>query len=110
MTFQELTHWYLGLEKIKALVSCPSLDVYLKKFNSEFGNMMVNQIKPADLENLQAKRKAEGMADATVDHEVGAARGVINKAFDNDLVSGDTLKAFKKVKKPLRSNSNARKK
>jgi integrase len=35
---------------------------------------------------------------------------VINKAFDNDLVSGDTLKAFKKVKKLLKRNSNARNK
>ena len=35
---------------------------------------------------------------------------MINKAFDNDLVSGDTLKAFKKVKKLLKRNSNARKK
>ena len=38
--------------------------------------MVVDQIKPADLENLQAKRKAEGMADATVDQEIGAARGI----------------------------------
>ncbi len=110
VTFQELTDWYLGLEKVKALASYPSLDVYLKKFNSEFGNVIVDQIKPADLENLRAKRKAQGMADATVDHEIGAAQRVINKAFDNDLVSGDTLKPFKKVKKLLRRNSNARKK
>jgi len=34
-------------------------------------------------------------------------RGGQNKAFDNDLVSGDTLKAFKKVKKPLKRSSNA---
>ena len=47
----------------------PTLQVYLKKFNAEFGNVIVNQIKAADLENLQAKRKAEGMADSTVDQE-----------------------------------------
>jgi integrase len=110
MTFQELTDWYLGLEKIKALAYFPTLKIYLKKFNSEFGNVMVNQIKAADLENLQAKRKGEGMADATVDQEIGAARGVIHKAFDNDMVSGDTLKVFKKVNKLLRRNSNARNK
>jgi len=71
---------------------------------------MVNQIKPVDLENLQAKRAGEGMADATVDHEIRAAKGVINKAFDNDLVSGDTLRIFKKVKRILKRGSNARKK
>ena len=110
MTFQELTDWYLGLEKVKALASYPSLNVYLKKFNSEFGKVIIDQIKPADLENLQAQRKAEGLAEATADHEIGHARGMIIKAFDNDLVSGDTLKAFKKVKKLLKRNSNARKK
>jgi integrase len=108
MSFRELSDWYLGLEKIKAMAYFPTLQVYLKKFNAEFGNVIVNQIKAADLENLQAKRKAEGMADSTVDQELAAARVVINKGFDNDLVGGDTLKAFKKVKKLLRRNANAR--
>jgi integrase len=108
MTFQELTDWYLGLETVKALSSFSTVEIYLKKFNSEFGNVMVNQIKPSDMENLQVKRRAEGKADATVDHEIRAAKGVINKAFNDDLVSGDTLRAFKKVKKLLRPNSNAR--
>jgi integrase len=108
MTFQELTDWYLNLEKIKSLSYCRTLKIDLKKFNSVFGNVIVSQIKPCDLENLQAKRKAEGKADATIDLEIGAARGMINKAFDNDLISGDTLRTFKKVKKMLKSNSNAR--
>lgn len=33
---------------------------------------------------------------------------MINKAFDNDLISGDTLKSFRRVKKLLRRNANAR--
>lgn len=108
MTFKELTDWYLGLEKIKSMAYFPTLKIYLNKFNSEFGNTIVSQIKTADLENLQAKRKAEGKADSTVDQEIAAARVVINKGFDNDLVGGDTLKAFRKVKKLLKRNSNAR--
>jgi len=35
---------------------------------------------------------------------------MINKAFDNDLVGGDTIRAFKKVKKLLKRNSNGRNK
>lgn len=108
MTFQELSDWYLGLEKVKRMAYFPTLQVYLKKFNAEFGNVIVSRIKAADLENLQARRKAEGMADSTVDQEIAAARVVINKGFDNDLVGGDTLKAFKKVKKLLKRNANAR--
>jgi len=71
--------------------------------------MVISQIKAADLENYQATRKAQGKADHTIDEEIGTAKTIINKAFDNDLVSGDTLKAFKRVKKMLKRNSNARK-
>lgn len=56
MTFQELTDWYMGLEKVKALAYYCTLQVYLKKFNAEFGNVIVNRIKPADLENLHDLR------------------------------------------------------
>ena len=33
---------------------------------------------------------------------------MVNKAFDNDLVGGDSVKAFKRVKKLLKRNANAR--
>jgi integrase len=108
MTFRELTDWYLDLEKVKSMSYFPTLKIYLKKFNSEFGNTTVNQIKAVDLENLQAKRKAKGKADSTVDQEIAAARVVIKAGFDNDLVGGDTLKVFKKVKRLLKRNSNVR--
>jgi len=64
--------------------------------------VVVCDIKPADLENYQAKRKAEGYSDSYVDQQIGAAKAVIGKAFDNDMVGGDTVKAFKKVKKILK--------
>jgi|LGOV01.1.fsa_nt_gb integrase len=108
MTFRELADWYLDLERIKALAYYGILRIKLKNFNSEFGDMIVNQIKPVDLENFQAKRKADGLRDATIDQDVKAAQTMINKAFDNDLVSGDTLRTFKKVKKLLKRNANAR--
>ena len=109
MTFNELAEWYLDLEKVKALSSYWRVKLSLDKFNSEFGDVIVSQIKSADLENYQAKRKAEGKADATIDQEVGSAKTMIFKAFDNDMLSGDTLKAFKVVKKLLKGSANARK-
>ncbi len=110
MSFKELSDWYLGLEKVKALASYPTLLINLKNFNSIFGSMPVSQIKPVDLENYQAKRKAEGRADHTIDEQIGAAKAMINKAFDNDIVGGDTLRTFKKVRKVGKRNANARKK
>jgi len=108
MTFKELSEWYLGLEKVKAKAYYPTLTINLNSFLSEFGSVIVGRIKPADLENYQAKRKKEGYSDSYVDHEVGAARTMLNKAFDNDMVGADTLKVFKRVKKLLRRNANAR--
>jgi len=108
MTFQELTDWYLGLERVQSMAYFPTLKIYLRKFNSEFGNAIASQITAADLKNLQVKRKADGKADSTVDQEIAAARAVINKGFNNDLVGGDALKAFKKIKKLVKRRSNSR--
>ena len=108
MTFQQLADWYLALEKVKALAYFPTLKINLATFNEVFGNYIVSNIKPADLENYQAKRKAAGYADAYVDHQMGAAKVVVNKAFDNDMVTGETVKVFKRVKKLLKRNANAR--
>lgn len=110
MTFNELTKWYLDLEKVKGLSYYWVIGLSLKKFDSVFGNTVVQDIKPSMLENYQAKRKAEGKADSTIDQEIGAARAMINKAFKDDLVGGVTLKAFQSVKKLLKRNANARNK
>ena len=63
-------------------------------FKQIFGNILVGQTKPVDLENYQAKRKTEGYADKTIDDEIGEARTMINKAFDNDLVGLGGIIAF----------------
>ena len=96
MTFRELTEWYLGLEKVKNLRYYRSLQIYVKTFNEEFGNQIVGKIKVTDLENYQARRKRESKADATVDQEIGAARAMVIKAVDDDMISGDCLKPFRK--------------
>ena len=109
MTYQELSDWYLKLEKVRALPSYATNLIKLKKWNAEFGDMIVSQIKPIDLENLQAKRRKESQADATIDQEISKVKVMINKAFDNDMISADTLKSFKVVKPLLRNkNANAR--
>jgi integrase len=108
MTFKELTGWYLGQEKVKTLRYFPTLSINLASFNQEFGDKIVGQIKPSDLENYQAKRKREGYSDAYIDRQIEAARAMTNKAFDNDLVTGETVKIFRRVKKMLKRNANAR--
>lgn len=111
MTFKELTDWYLALESTKKLASYFQITNNLRKFNLEFGSRMVRDIKPSELDNYKVKREKEGEAHSTIDQEIGSAKTVINRAFDDDLVGGDTLKKFKKAKKYLtgkKRNSNAR--
>jgi len=57
-------------------------------------------------EALCWKSKFKHLSDSYVDQQIGAARAMINNAFVNDLVGGDTLRTFKKVKKLLKRNSN----
>jgi len=108
ITFDQLRKWYVSLEKVKALASYRQVCTGLRRFCSVYGGDQVNQLKQVNLENLQMKRKAEGFADATVDDEVGQVRTMVTKAFDNDLVGGEPLKAFKRTKKLLKRNANAR--
>jgi integrase len=108
MTFQQLTEWYLKLEKVRAMKSCWRIQIALQNFNSEYGTMMVRQIKLVDLEDYQVKRKAQGASDGTIDKELTMVQTMVNKAFYNDLVSGDTLKTFKRLKRLLTGKRNAR--
>jgi integrase len=120
MTFKELSEWYLDLAKVKSR-AYPTLLTNFKTLNRILGTMIVKEIKPTDLENYQAKRKAErppqrengevrdGYSDAYIDHEITAAKAMINKAFDNEKVCGDTLKRFRNVERLLENrNANAR--
>ena len=108
MTFEGLTEWYLDLEKVKALASFGTIRISIGKFNKVFGKRTISTLTPADLENYQAKRIKAGKAPATIDHEIGKARTMILKAFDNGMVSGETLRRFKKVKKLLKKGSDVR--
>jgi integrase len=54
-------------------------------------------------------RKKEGYADSYIDKHVGAARTMINRAFENGKINGDGLKPFRLVKRLLKnSRANAR--
>jgi len=109
MTFSELANWYLGLEKVKAKAYYPTLKVNLKSFNNVFGEMIVPKIKTVHLEDYQEKRHNQVYSDSYIDQEIGAARTMVYKAFDEDLVGGEVRKTFMKVKDRLKPGANARK-
>ena len=109
MTFNELSEWYLDLRPVKKLASYNRIRQGIANFNREFGERIVSTLKPLDLEDYQEKREEDGRAAATVDMEISLMKTMITKAFDNDLVDGRTVKAFRTVKRKLRKAANARK-
>ncbi len=108
MTFTELAEWYLDLSSVKKLASYERIKGALANFNREFGERIISSLKPLDLENYQEKREEAGRAPATIDMEIGLVKTMVTKAFDNDLVDGRTVKAFRTVKRKLRKADNAR--
>jgi len=81
MTFNELSEWYLSLSSIKALTTYDRVTMLISNFNKEFGDYIVNAIKPLDLENYQDSRLKQGRAPATVDMEIGRVGSMIRKAI-----------------------------
>jgi integrase len=108
MTFTELAKWYVNLKSVAALRSYDRVKGALNQFNTLLGDRIVNSIKTIDLEDYQVKRTLDKKAPATIDMEISIAKTMITKAFDNEMVGGHTLRAFKKVKKLLKRNANAR--
>jgi integrase len=109
ITFTELAKWYLDLKTVKKLASYGDLKGVLDNFNKEFGNWLVDTVKPVDLENYQEKRQEQGRAPATIDKDISIVKTMIIKAFDNDKIDGRVLKVFRSVKRKLRKGTNARK-
>jgi integrase len=109
MTFEGLAEWYLDLSPVKKLSSYNRIIQGIANFNRVFGSRIVSSLKPMDLEEYQENREEEGRAAATIDMEISLVKTMVTKAFDNDLVDGRTVKAFRVVKRKLKKASNARK-
>ena len=108
ITFQELSEQYLDQEDIKDAASYRVIRIRLNNLNKAIGDSIVADIQPRDLTNHRAKLEKEGLSDSYIDDILGAGKTVINWAFENRLVSSDTLRNFKAVKKTMSVGDNAR--
>jgi integrase len=109
MTFSDLAEWYLNQKSVKKLASFDRYEDALNNFTAVFGKFRLNEIKQVNLEDYQIERKDQGAADGTIDLEIKIIQSAVTKAFDNDMISGSCLKAFRKTKRLLEHGSNARK-
>lgn len=108
LTFAELAKWYLALGSVKRLASFRRVSDTIRNFNRVLGGRRINSIRLFDLEEFQIARFEEGKAPRTVDYEIGSAKTMMVKAFDNDLIDGNALKPFRGIKKALKRGSNVR--
>jgi integrase len=108
MTFSELAEWYFRLKSVQRLATYETVQWAINKFNKTFGNELVNTLRPLDLENFQDQLEEKGAAPATIDYILIRVGVMVRKAWDNDMVDGRTVKAFKRVKNKLVTGSNAR--
>lgn len=108
ISFKELTDWYLDLPKVKQLSDYKGVKIRLNNFNAVHGEKIVKDIKPVDIENYQITRLNQEIKSTTVDLEITNIRTVVFKAFDNDMVGGRTMKAFRNVKKISTKNERSR--
>ena len=108
LTFKELADWYLELPDVQSLKSYRRTKSALAQFNNSFGESFVCDIKKEDLQRYQKAREGQGAAPATIDMEISIAQTMANNAFDNDKVDGRALKAFRAVKRKLKTGTNAR--
>lgn len=97
-TFRQLTNLYLELESVKRLSSYDGAKIRLNNFNEVYGDRLLKDIKPMDLENCQHIRGSQGIKNITIDIELVLVKTVITKAWKNDMVNGSILKAFQNVK------------
>lgn len=108
-TFEQLADWYLGLEKTKRLAYYTGLKSNLKRFNEVFGDIKVCDLKVTDLESYQIRRTND-FAPKTIDDQISAAKTMVTKALNDDLIGGgDLLKPFRLTKNLLRKGDNRRK-
>jgi len=108
MTFNELSKWYLDQEPVKKLASFDIIKMKLKKFNSVYGDKIVADIKKVDLQNFMIKREKDGKKISTIDQDIGKVKAMISMSFDNDMVSGKTLKTFRFIKKQAKKSDGVR--
>jgi integrase len=113
MTFNQLTEWYIELERIrckaKGIKSFRRKQDCLNNFNSVFGDRIVRDADQTDLEDYRLKRMEEGISKRTADYHLGEVKRMMKMAWDSNKISARTWRVFSGVKKLLRTGENVRK-
>lgn len=108
-TCEQISEWYLGLEKTKGLSYFKNMLYNFREINKELGHIRVIHLRQVDLENYQVKRKKKGLSASYIDKETGALYRALKKAADNGKLSYEALRPFRTLDNMLpKKSSNAR--
>lgn len=107
-SFAELSAWFMELEKIKALKSYKALKRHVALINQTFGKQRISNLTREALQGFQLELRRSYSA-SYVDQIVDTIRWMITDALDAEIIGGDLLKPFRKLRHTLRKGANTRK-
>jgi len=108
ITFTQLAKWFEEQPTIQKKKYYKVLMIHIRTFCTIYGDRTIYSINVLDLKNYQIMRKEKGLSDSYIDQEIGAARNMLNVAWEGDKISVEALTPFMRVKKLLKPNGNAR--
>jgi integrase len=103
-TFRDLAQWYLELAEVRAKRSYSRDQYSLKKLLPFFGDRLLKNITPSQLEAYKQKRLAEPSyrkhltTPATVNREVTCFKVIFNKAIKNGKAEANPARGVKLLK------------
>jgi integrase len=106
--FADLAGWYTNLQKVKKLTTRERVRICLNNFNKVFGDNLISDLTVPALNDYVEKRRADSMADSSINVELTIAKQMIKNAFYADKISGDALKVFARLDTVFERGSNAR--
>jgi integrase len=110
MTFNELTAWYIPIEKTR----CETKGYRFRRkqncldnFNAVFGDTVVRDVTLEKLERYKLDRSKE-VSKRQVDYEIGEVKKMMRTAWNANKISGRTWKLFDSVEKVMKAGANVR--
>lgn len=107
-TFSELSAWFMELDRIKRLAFFKGIRRHVDLLNETFGNRQISKLTREELQGFQANLR-QRYSPSYIDQITDTAKWMITEALDSEIVGGDLLKPFRKLKGLLRKGANARK-
>jgi integrase len=96
-TFGELARWYLTLAEVQSKRSLKRDRVIIKQLVINFGDILLRDVTPAQVEAYRRKRLAT-IKPASANREISCLRSIFNRAIKNDKAERNPCARLKMLK------------